>query len=85
VLFAQGVTQAPLMAVGYALVPRLVDVRLSEAFAWLTSAVVGGIAVGTTLAGLASEHLGAGAGFLIGAVAPVAALVLALAFLRSAR
>jgi predicted MFS family arabinose efflux permease len=85
VLFAQGVTQAPLMAVGYALVPRLVEGRLSEAFAWLTSAVVGGVAVGTTLAGTASEHVGAGAGFLIGAVAPLVALALALAFLRSAR
>ncbi len=85
VLFAQGVTQAPLMAVGYALVPRLVEGRLSEAFAWLTSAVVGGIAVGTTLAGAASEHAGAGAGFLIGACAPLVALALALAFLRSAR
>ena len=40
-LFAQGVTQAPLMAAGYALVPRYVEGRLSEAFAWLTSAVVG--------------------------------------------
>ncbi len=85
VLFVQGVTQAPLMAVGYALVPRLVDARLSEAFAWLTSAVVAGVAIGTTLAGFASEHLGAGAGFLIGAVAPLVALGLALAFLRSAR
>jgi predicted MFS family arabinose efflux permease len=85
VLFVQGATQAPLMAVGYALVPRLVDARLSEAFAWLTSAVVGGIAIGTTLAGAASEHLGAGAGFLIGALAPLVALALALAFLRPAR
>jgi MFS family permease len=85
VLLVQGVTQAPLMAVGYALVPRLVDARLSEAFAWLTSAVVGGVAVGTTLAGTASEHAGAGAGFLIGAVAPLVALALALAFLRSPR
>ena len=73
------------MAVGYALVPRLVEGRLSEAFAWLTSAVVGGIAVGTTLAGTASEHAGAGAGFLIGACSPLVALALALAFLRSAR
>ena len=41
--------------------------------------------VGTTVAGAASEHLGAGAGFLIGAFAPLVALALALAFLRSAR
>ena len=43
-LFLHGLTQAPLMAVGYAIVPRVVEGRLSEAFAWLTSAVVGGVA-----------------------------------------
>ena len=41
VLFVHGFTQAPLMAAGYAIVPRVVEGRLSEAFAWLTSAVVG--------------------------------------------
>jgi predicted MFS family arabinose efflux permease len=84
-LFVHGITQAPLMAVGYAIVPRVVEGRLSEAFSWLTSAVVGGIAIGTTLAGSASDAYGAGAGFLIGALAPAAALALALAFLRAAR
>jgi len=83
--FLAAATQAPLMAVGYAIVPRVVEGRLSEAFSWLTSAVVGGIAIGTTLAGSASDAFGAGAGFLIGALAPAAALVLALAFLRAAR
>jgi MFS family permease len=84
-LFLHGFTQAPLMAVGYAIVPRVVEGRLSEAFAWLTSAVVGGIAAGTALAGMASDRWGAGAGFLIGALAPAAALLLALAFLRARR
>jgi len=84
-LFLHGFTQAPLMAVGYAIVPRVVEGRLSEAFSWLTSAVVGGIAIGTALAGSASDAFGAGAGFLIGALAPATALGLALAFLRSAR
>ena len=84
-LFLHGLTQAPLMAVGYAIVPRVVEGRLSEAFAWLTSAVVGGIAAGTALAGMASDRWGAGAGFLIGALAPAAALLLALAFLRARR
>lgn len=84
-LFLQGITQSPLMAVGYAIVPHVIDRRLSEAFAWLTSAVVGGIAAGTAAAGAATEHVGAGAGFLIGALAPLIALALALAFLRSAR
>ncbi len=76
-LVVQGVSQAPLMAVGYAIVPRVTSGRLSEAFAWLTSAVVAGIAVGTTLAGLVSDQVSPAAAFAVGAAAPVVGLVLA--------
>jgi MFS family permease len=75
-LVAAGIVQAPLMACCYVLVPLFVRTRVSEAFGWLTSAVVGGIAIGTALAGGLVDGHGAAAGFAIGVVAPLLALAL---------
>lgn len=83
-LVLHGVAHAPLMAVLYVLVPLVVGSRINEAFAWLTSAVVGGIALGTTVAGSAVHDAGAWAGFLVGALAAALALVAALPPVRRA-
>jgi predicted MFS family arabinose efflux permease len=82
VLFVQGCTQAPALAVLYALVPGTVPGRLTEAFSWMSTAIVGGIAVGTALAGVVVDAVGVPAGFGLGAVASVAALAVAVAAAR---
>ncbi len=75
-LLVAGIVQAPLMACCYVLVPLFARNRVTEAFGWLTSAVVGGIAIGSALAGGLVNGHGAEAGFAIGVVAPLLALAL---------
>jgi MFS family permease len=82
VLVIHGIAGAPLMATCYVLVPLVVGGRISEAFAWLTSAVVGGIAAGTTVGGLAVDASGAAAGLLVSVAAVLIALAVSLAPLR---
>jgi MFS family permease len=76
-LVVHGAMVAPALAVLYALVPANVPGRLTEAFAWLSSALVGGIAAGTALAGAAVDAFGVPAGFALGALAALASLTVA--------
>jgi predicted MFS family arabinose efflux permease len=76
-LVVHGAMVAPALAVLYALVPANVPGRLTEAFAWLSTALVGGIAIGTTVAGAAVDALGVPAGFALSALAALASLTVA--------
>ncbi len=81
-LLLHGCTQAPALAVMYGLVPVTVPGRLTEAFAWLSTAIVGGIALGAAAAGVVIDALGVPAGFALGTMSSLAALALATAASR---
>jgi MFS family permease len=81
-LVVHGATLAPALAVMYGLVPSAVQGRLTEAFSWLSTAIVGGIAAGTAIAGVAVDAVGVPAGFALGALAALAALGVALVAAR---
>ncbi len=75
-----GVTIAPVFSCQYALVGRVVTPGLeTEAFTWVSSALVAGLAGGSALGGAVISGLGVGAPFV------VACLALAIAALTSAR
>jgi predicted MFS family arabinose efflux permease len=75
-----GVPIAPAFAASYGLVDRLAPSGTStEAFSWLSTAIVAGISLGTATGGLAIEHLGPIESLaLAGPSAGVAALVVAI-------
>jgi predicted MFS family arabinose efflux permease len=79
-LLVAGVPIAPAFAASYGLVDRLAMPGTStEAFSWLSTAIVAGISLGTAIAGLMIEHLGPiEALALAGPCAGVAALVVVL-------
>ena len=72
-----GLPIAPAFAASYGLVDELaVPGTTTEAFAWLGTAIVTGLALGTSVGGVAIEHLGlTGALALAAPCAGVAALV----------
>jgi MFS family permease len=78
-LFA-GIPIAPAFAASYGLVDELAMPGTStEAFSWLSTAIVAGISLGTAIGGLAIEHLGPIESLaLAGPCAGVAALVVAI-------
>jgi predicted MFS family arabinose efflux permease len=78
-LFA-GIPIAPAFAASYGLVDDLAVAGTStEAFSWLSTAIVAGISLGTAIGGLAIEHLGPIESLaLAGPCAGVAALVVAI-------
>jgi predicted MFS family arabinose efflux permease len=68
VLGIAGVPMNPALTVLALLVDELVSVGTAEAFGWLSTAIAAGAAVGTALAGVATEELGgARAAFVIAA------------------
>ena len=75
-----GVTIAPVFSCQYALVGRVVTPGLeTEAFTWVSAALVAGLAAGSALGGVVISGLGVGAPFV------VACLALTVAALTSAR
>ena len=72
-----GMPIAPAFAASYGLVDELaVPGTTTEAFAWLTTAIVAGLALGTSVGGVAVERLGlTGALALAAPCAGIAALV----------
>jgi MFS family permease len=78
-LFA-GIPIAPAFAASYGLVDGLaVPGTSTEAFSWLSTAIVAGISLGTAISGLAIEHLGPIQSLaLAGPCAGVAALVVVI-------
>jgi MFS family permease len=58
-MLVAGIPIAPAFAASYGLVGALaVPGTTTEAFAWLTTAIVAGLALGTSAGGVAVEHLG---------------------------
>jgi MFS family permease len=79
-----GAAWSPVLACQYALVAELAPPgAVTTAFAWSTSSVVCGLALGTALAGLLVEASSAAAGFLLAAAAYGAGGALALTPRRS--
>lgn len=78
ILVASGFFLAPIIATMYLLLERLAPAgALAEAFTWLTSAVFGGVALGSGIAGVLVEAGGAAAA--LGAVVAAAAAGCAVA------
>lgn len=78
-LVAVGFCVAPLMACLYLILRRLAPAgAIAEAYAWIITAVYGGVAIGAALAGVLAEHVGAGALYAVVAAAVLAAIVPAL-------
>jgi predicted MFS family arabinose efflux permease len=79
-LLIAGLPIAPSFAASYGLVDRLaVPGTSTEAFSWLSTAIVAGISVGTAAAGVVIEHAGPiEALALAGPCAGVAALAVVL-------
>jgi MFS family permease len=74
-----GLTIAPVFACQYALVGRAVTAgNETEAFTWVTSALVGGLAAGSAAGGVAISAGGVGAPFALSCLASLSAAVLAV-------
>jgi MFS family permease len=74
-----GLTIAPVFACQYALVGRIVTPgNETEAFTWVTSALVGGLAAGSAVGGVAIGAGGIGAPFALACFAMLLAAVLAV-------
>ncbi|MFL5824563.1 MAG: MFS transporter, partial [Solirubrobacteraceae bacterium] len=75
----------PLFSCQYAHEGRTVsECSETEAYTWVTSALVGGIAAGSAAAGAVISSGGTGAPFALGCLATLAAAVVALASRRRA-
>ncbi|MFD2077647.1 Predicted arabinose efflux permease, MFS family [Actinopolymorpha cephalotaxi] len=78
IVFFTGLTISPTMIASVARVEETVPVsRLSEGIAWSTSALVGGIALGSAIAGRVIDGHGASAGFFVSLSAGVVATAVA--------
>jgi MFS family permease len=88
-LVATGLALNPAITTASLVVDLLVPVSAAEAFGWLSTAISTGGAAGNAVAGVAAQHLGASASFLVplcGAAAAAAVALLARARLpRSVR
>jgi predicted MFS family arabinose efflux permease len=75
-----GVGFAPLMACQYSLVGVLADRRTAtEAFAWMSTSLVGGIAAGNAIGGTIAQSGGTAGAFALGCLAQLVAALIALA------
>jgi MFS family permease len=80
VLFLAGAAIAPTYATVYALVERAAPKgTVTEAFAWLATAVAVGAAAGAAIAGALAEHAGPAAVFVLAGVAGAVALATTVA------
>jgi predicted MFS family arabinose efflux permease len=86
VVFAAGAAIAPIYAAVYAMVDAAAPAgTVTEAFAWLATAVSVGAAVGAAAAGGVVEHTGPAAAFVLSAVAGALAVLIASGRGRSLR
>jgi predicted MFS family arabinose efflux permease len=80
-----GLSIAPLFSCQYALVGHTVSKGSeTEAFTWMSSALIGGIAAGSAAAGAVISSGGVGAPFALGCLAALIAAAVALASRRRA-
>jgi predicted MFS family arabinose efflux permease len=83
-LVLAGIAFAPAITTLYLVVDRRVpQARMTEAFAWVTSAVSGGVALGTSVSGWAVSLAGSAAAFRIAAASSALGLGLALWLARA--
>ena len=76
-----GVTIAPMFSCQYALVGRSVSAGTeTEAFTWVSSALIGGLAVGSAIGGAVIGPGGVSAPFLVSCLATMLAALLAVGF-----
>jgi predicted MFS family arabinose efflux permease len=79
VLLVAGAAIAPTYATVYAMVDRAApEGTVTEAFAWLATAIASGASVGAAGAGAVADHAGPGAAFALAGVAGAIALLAAL-------
>jgi MFS family permease len=79
-VFVTGLGIAPTMIAANSVVEGLAPRRrLNEAFAWLSSAIASGVAIGSIIAGIVIDELGTRGGQAVGVVAGGMALVVILA------
>ena len=76
-LFAHGLFIAPTFAATYELIPAAAPARLTEAFAWMSTSIVGGIALGSALAGSVVAGGGPAVGFGLALAATAGARLVA--------
>ncbi|MFN8122454.1 MAG: MFS transporter [Thermoleophilia bacterium] len=77
-LFVQGCCIAATLGTVYELVPKVADQDvLTEAFAWTSSFILAGFATGAAVTGAVTGAHGAGAGFAMAAMPPLAAAAVA--------
>ncbi len=82
-MLVAGLPIAPMFATSYGLVGALAPPgTTTEAFAWLTTAIVAGLAIGTSAGGVAVEHLGLTEA--LGLAAPCVGIAALAAFARHA-
>jgi predicted MFS family arabinose efflux permease len=80
-MFLAGMPIAPAFAASYGLVDELAPPgTTTEAFSWLTTAIVTGLALGTAVGGVAVEHLGLTEAIAL--AAPCAGLAALVTFAR---
>jgi predicted MFS family arabinose efflux permease len=76
-----GLTIAPVFSCQYALVGRSVSAGAeTEAFTWVSAALIGGLAAGSAIGGAVIAPAGVGAPFVISCIATLCAALLALGF-----
>jgi MFS family permease len=86
VLVVAGATIAPTYASVYAMVERIAPAgTVTEAFAWLSTAVAVGAALGAALAGSVADSSGPAATFLVAGVAGAAAVAIGALRMRTLR
>ena len=76
-LFVHGLFIAPTFAATYELIPAAAPARLTEAFAWMSTAIVGGVALGSALAGSVVAGGGPAVGFGLALAATAGARLVA--------
>ena len=86
VLVLAGASISPMYTTVNGMVERVAPQGMTtEAFAWLTTAVGGGTALGSALAGVVAEHRGASASFVLAGVAGAAASAIVVSRARTLR
>jgi len=81
-----GVTIAPVFSCQYALVGRSVSAGSeTEAFTWVSAALIGGLAAGSAIGGAVIAPAGVSAPFVISCAATMLAALLAVGFRAPAR
>nr|WP_308103042.1 MFS transporter [Streptomyces sichuanensis] len=84
-VFLAGLFLPPVLTCGFAIIGDVAPPgTATEAFAWMVTAILTGNAAGSSAAGVAEQHLGLWASFLVPGLAALVATLVALVLLRAA-